>query len=131
MTIPEGFFEDAANPTDKEIVRWAYIDGAQNPPEVPQDWQLCVAEPPRADLMVRLASDEKCPNRRFFLSCLYLLIGDAVRTNGKTWPLEEASAWLTRQTDQRSEETALFVNRARELLAKPETFDYKKWCFQY
>jgi hypothetical protein len=40
--IPAGFFADAVNPTDEEIVRWAYIEGAHYPPEMSQDWDLCV-----------------------------------------------------------------------------------------
>ena len=80
--IPEGFFVDAVNPTDEEIARWAYIEGADYPPEMPQDWDLCVTQPRRADLLMQLACDERCPNRRFFFSCLYLLVGDAVRSQG-------------------------------------------------
>ena len=64
--IPAGFFADAVNPTDEEIVRWAYIEGAHYPPEMTQDWDLCVAEPGRRELLVRLASDASCPTRTFF-----------------------------------------------------------------
>lgn len=127
--IREGFFRDAVNPTDEEIVRWAYIEGANYPPEMTQDWDLCVTEPRRADLFVKLASDQVCPNRAFFLSCLYLLVGDAVRSKGRTWPLEEAAQWLAQQPSECPKEVGTFFQRAGALLAKPETFDYNKWCW--
>lgn len=127
--IPRGFFEDAVNPTDEEIVRWAYIKGAHYPPEMEQDWDLCVTSPMRADLLVRLASDDQCPNRVFFLSCLYLLVGDAVRTKGQTWPLKEVSAWITRTPVNGPKDIALFFQRSADLLDHPETFDYNKWCW--
>jgi hypothetical protein len=126
--IPEGFFSDAVNPTDAEIVRWAGIEGAHYPPEMSQDWDLCVTEPGRRDLLLRLASDASCPNRKFFLSCLYLLIGDAVRSNGHTWHLDEASAWLRVDRPSLPEDIALFLDRALQLVGGTEPFDYEKWC---
>jgi hypothetical protein len=127
--IPAGFFHDAVNPTDEEVIRWANIKGANYPPEMSQDWDICITEPRRADLFLRLASDEKCPNRKFFLACLYLLIGDAVRTNGHTWSLEEASQWLMRQSTNYPKDVVTFFQKAGTLLMKPETFDYNKWCW--
>ncbi|HEY1123667.1 MAG TPA: hypothetical protein VGE67_18770 [Haloferula sp.] len=126
--IPAGFFADAANPTDAEIERWAYIPGAHYPPEMEQDWDLMVTDPERVDLLERLASDLSCPNRDFFLSCLYLLVGDAVRTNGSTWPLAEARVWLSRERQHPPEDIARFLTRAKHLVAHPEDFDYQKWC---
>ena len=127
--IPESFFRDAVNPSDEELVRWAYIEDANYPPEMSQDWDLCVTEPRRADLFVKLASDMKCPNRAFFLSCLYLLVGDAVRSNGRTWGLEEATQWLARRSAECPKDLATFFERANDLIARPESFDYDKWCW--
>ena len=127
--IPAGFFADAVNPTDEEIERWAYIPDANYPPEMSQDWDLCVTEPGRADLLERLASDPSCPNRKFFLSCLYLLVGDAVRSNGATWRLDEALDWLSRVRSAAPEDIALFLQRAMKVIVSPEEFDYKKWCW--
>jgi len=126
--IPRGFFKDAVNPTDDEIIRWAYIDGTHYPPEIEQDWDLYIAEPERADIFIRLASDRKCPNRKFFLSCLYLLIGDAIRSNGQTWPIPKASAWIAKQTLDLPDDVNLFLNRSKELINNPQNFDYGKWC---
>jgi len=127
--IPAGFFSDAVNPTDEEIERWAYIPDAKYPPEMSQDWDLCVTEPRRADLLEHLASDSSCPNRKFFLSCLYLLVGDAVRTNGSTWRLDEARDWLSRVRAAAPDDIALFLQRATKVIVNPEEFEYNKWCW--
>ena len=126
--IPKGFFKDAVNPTDDEIIRWAYTEGAHYPPEMEQDWDLCITEPHRADMFVRLASDQKCPNRKFFLSCLYLLVGDAIRSHGQTWSIRKVSSWVEQQSTKLPDDVDLFLNRSRELIFNPHIFDYKKWC---
>jgi hypothetical protein len=126
--IPAGFFADAVNPTDDEIVRWAFIENAHYPPEMSQDWDLCVAEPQRRELLVRLASDTACPNRKFFLSCLYLMIGDSVRSSGRTWSREEAMAWLGADQSHPPVDVKLFFQRARDLVAGRTSLDYEKWC---
>ncbi len=128
-SIPAGFFADAVNPTDEEIQRWAYIPDAHYPPEISQDWDLCVADPGRADLLESLASDLGCPNRKFFLSCLYLLIGDAVRSKGATWSLREASVWLPRDRFAARDDIAVFLQRAKQVIVNPKEFDYNKWCW--
>jgi hypothetical protein len=66
---------DPWNPTDDEIIHWAY--DAESLHE--QDWDLAITEISRASLFMRLAADASCPTRQFFLQCLYLLVGDAVR----------------------------------------------------
>lgn len=126
--ITAGFFADAVNPTDEEIERWAYIPDANYPPEMSQDWDLCVTEPCRADLLERLASDLGCPNRKFFLSCLYLLIGDAVRSNGAYWSLHDASVWLSRDRLAAPGDMEMFLRRAKQVIVNPKEFDYNKWC---
>jgi hypothetical protein len=127
--IPAGFFVDAINPTDEEVERWAYIPDASYPPEMPQDWDLCITEGGRADLLERLASDPTCPNRKFFLSCLYLLVGDAVRSNGATWSIEEAREWLSRDRRATPDDIAVFLQRAKQMIVNPNEFEYKKWCW--
>ncbi len=126
--IPKGFFVDAVNPTHDEIIRWAYIDGAHYPPEMSEDWDLCIAEPDNRELLLRLACDAVCPNRKFFLSCLYLLLGDVVRSAGQTWSFEEASAWLRRSRVSSPEDVVAFFDRAVRLLAGEEPFNYDNWC---
>jgi|SRR6478735_9048313 len=126
--IPAGFFTDAVNPTDEEIVRWAYIEGAHYPPEMSQDWDLCVTGPARRELLVRLASDSSCPNRKFFLSCLYLMIGDCIRSSGSTWRKEDASAWLCGARPPVPPDVQHFFERAKDLVAGRSALVYEQWC---
>ena len=70
-------FRDALNPTDEELRQWAYTPDAGYPEEMSQDWDLCVTDFGRAPLLLQFAADSDCPNRGFFLSCLYLLVGAA------------------------------------------------------
>jgi len=126
--IPYCFFVDAYNPTDEEVIRWAYVEGAYHPPEMEQDWELCVADPGRAELFVSLVSDTACPNRKFFLSCLYLMVGDAVRSNGAYWDLEVLAAWLGKDRPEPVSDVALFFQRAGHLLVDRNGFNYDSWC---
>jgi hypothetical protein len=126
--IHAGFFADAINPTDDEILRWAFIEGAHYPPEMSQDWDLCVAEPARRELLVGLASDPACPNRKFFLSCLYLMVGDCIRSSGRTWSREEAGAWLGVARPHAPADVQRFFERAKDLVAGRTTLVYEQWC---
>ncbi|MFI8347660.1 hypothetical protein [Streptomyces sp. NPDC085596] len=77
-------FEDVVNPTPEEMTAWAYAPEAQ--PPVSQDWDIIATRPAFGSLFLTLTADRKCPHRRFFLCCLYLLAGDAVRTRFQTMP---------------------------------------------
>ncbi len=68
------------DPTPEDLRLWAYTRDAEYPDEMSQDWDLCVISFERAPLILEFASDENCPNRRFFLGCLYTMAGDCVRT---------------------------------------------------
>jgi hypothetical protein len=66
---------------------------------------------------------------RIFLWCLYLAVGDAVRTNFATAPLERVEAALE-QAANSAHDPAIerWIADSRNLLANPETFDYDAWC---
>jgi hypothetical protein len=122
-------FEDALNPTEEELRKWAYTDGAKYPDEMPQDWDLCVAEFSRGLLLLRLASDVDCPKRKFFLSCLYLLVGECVRTSAGSAHVSDCARFLSRVEMPLPEDVAQWLSRSRELLRSPEQFNYNKWCW--
>lgn len=72
------FFHDIYNPAPEELRAWSY---ATAEPEWPvEDWDLMVTTRVNAPMILMLASDDANPQQRFFLSCLYLLVGDMVRT---------------------------------------------------
>ncbi|GII33876.1 hypothetical protein [Planotetraspora mira] len=121
----EPAFEDRANPTAAEIRRWAFSADAEHPM---QDWDLMVATPDLAPHLLILVADRKCPQRTFLLGCLYLLAGDAVRTQYRTLA-KDRLAKLTREADELGDSwTRTWARRTRALVEKPATFDYDAWC---
>lgn len=122
----EPAFEDGTNPTFEEMRAWAYAPEAQ--PPVSQDWDVIATRPEFGSLFVTLAADRQCPQRRFFLGCLYLLAGDAVRTRFRTMP-EKSLMELTGEAMSTGEAwVSTWAARTRALLRTPESFDYKDWC---
>ncbi|MFG2903290.1 hypothetical protein ACGFZH_40200 [Streptomyces zaomyceticus] len=123
---PKPTFEDVANPTPAEMAAWAYAPEAQ--PPVAQDWDIIATRPAFGSLFLTFAADRRCPQRRFFLSCLYLLAGDAVRT--RFWTMPEAV--LSALTDEAMSVGEAWVGtwgaRTRALLRSPESFEYEDWC---
>ena len=123
-TLPR--VRDPFDPTDDEIIAWAY---GRDAVALVEDWDLVLATVGRAPLLVRLAADPKCPTRDHFLRCLYLLVGDQVRpapADAGAW--EQIERVLRLADAARNPRIARWVARARVLRAHPEQFDYRLWC---
>jgi hypothetical protein len=72
-------FRDPWDPTRDEVLQWAYTQRAFAPN---QDFELAVIHNVALyNAMLACAADASCPKQRFFLGCLYVLIGDAVRSS--------------------------------------------------
>ncbi|MFI5821329.1 hypothetical protein ACIA8I_19835 [Streptomyces rishiriensis] len=122
----EPTFEDGADPTPEEMTAWAYTPEAQ--PPFAQDWDIIATRPAFGSLFLTLAADSKCPQRRFFLGCLYLLAGDAVRTRFRTMP-EGSLIELTSEAMSTGEAwVCTWAGRTQALLRTPESFSYEDWC---
>jgi hypothetical protein len=118
--------KDPWNPTAEEIVQWAYEPDSLAPV---QDWNLAVTHDSSCvPLLVQLAADDTCPKRRFFLDCIYLFIGDAVRSSGLSHDLEQVRKLLDGAAQHHSPCITLWVARSRKLIEHPEEFDYPAWC---
>jgi hypothetical protein len=117
---------DPLDPTDAELHAWA-ASGDLAPM---QDWDLIIAEPIRAPVLIDLAADGPAESREFFLHCLYLLVGDAVRSRFNTASKETVEDVLAgaETTAGESESIALWLARSRRLLEHPEEFEYDAWC---
>jgi hypothetical protein len=111
------------DPTDDELRQWAQSE-AFAPVE---DFDLMIADLDRVPLLVELASS---PARVFFLSCLYLVVGDAVRTSFQTATRSDVEAALTHAAAIAEDDPAIrkWIADSRRLLASPEEFDYEAWC---
>lgn len=117
---------DPVNPMHEEIRQWAYDPNAVDP--LGQDWDLVISSPEYADLILSLASDDNCPNCDYFLNCLYILVGDAVRTGGRAMPFEDLEELFSQAEETGNSYLLRWVARSRKLLKHPESFDYHKWC---
>jgi len=118
--------EDPWNATEEDLRAWAYSPGALYPIE---DWDLAVTADSNAELLLEFASDPACPSREFFLRCLYLLVGDAVRSRFIAHA-RGAVENLLAQVGEKSLPTVIqWAVRSRSLLdAPPSAVDYATWC---
>jgi hypothetical protein len=78
--------------------------------------------------LLELAADDACPKRQDFLNCLYLLVGDAVMTEGVGTSYEEVEILLELATKEANPHITTWVKRSRHLLSHPDEFDYDLWC---
>jgi len=116
---------DPWNPQQAEIREWAYSEDQLEPD---QDWDLVLANLDELDLYLEIAADDACPNWGYFLRVLYLVVGDAVRTEFQTESREDLEALLEATRAFAKRRFDLLRERAEDLIARPETFDYDNWC---
>lgn len=116
---------DPWNPTEAEVRDWAYQPGAMEPE---QDWHLALSDTGFEARYLDFVADPACPNSDYFLWVLYLIVGDAVRTGYRTHSAENVEVLLERGLATGNPELALWAESSRELMRRPETFDYDLWC---
>jgi hypothetical protein len=116
---------DPWNPSPDEIREWAYTPGAIEPC---QDWDLALARTRHERALLELTSDNACPARRFILSVLYSVVGDAVRTGFRSTPRPVIEGFVRRAGEYRHPDLARWQARSEEVLRRPETLDYNQWC---
>ncbi len=114
------------HPTAAEIEAWAYEADAEEPI---QDWDLLLAHERQEALYMKLASARDCPKSEYFLTLLYLIVGDEFRGNFKGRSRDDIERLLRlAEKDFPSYWLHLWVKRSRALLERPETFRYEDWC---
>jgi hypothetical protein len=118
-------FADPWNPSSTEIRAWAYSDAPEEPC---QDWDLALSWVGHERDYLELAADPACPTREFFLHILYLMIGDAVRSEFKLRPEQIVRGFIELAADSTSPEVRLWRERSLRLLKHPEEFSYDDWC---
>ncbi len=113
---------DPWNPSWEEIREWGY----SSDPDPCQDWDLaCAWKEGYFQEYVRLAADEGCPRRRFFLQLLYLVAGDKIRRGDPAWQVQ---ALIEKGDGIRHPGVRCWQKRSFELLTEPETFEYFDWA---
>jgi len=123
--MPMHHMIDPWNPTPQEIRSWAYDPDADEPC---QDWDLALSWLQDESVYLSLATDDACPKRRFFLSLLYLMVGDAVRTDFRACPKPIVTGLIEQGSEYSHPDIIAWQRRSRELLANPATFQYDAWC---
>jgi hypothetical protein len=118
-------FKDAYNPKKEEIKEWAYTENVYEPV---QDWDLMITDTENAELLLQLVNDEKCFHQSYFLKCLYLLVGDHVRTKGTIHDKEVIEKVMKQGSNSQNEKIKIWAERSKELMQNTETFDYTFWC---
>jgi hypothetical protein len=110
--------------TEDDIRNWARDpDGLCE-----QDWDIAFTGIGHEPLFIELAADESCPKRGFFLGCLYLLVGDAVRSQGHTTPYSHLEEMFARAEATAKPWLLGWVKQSRDLMANPQRFNYDLWC---
>lgn len=122
----EIIFRDAQhawNPTQEEIRVWAYSD--EMIPE--QDWELAVNSFENIPMICTFIDDENCNHAAFFLSSLYVFTGDIVRSRDIE-EIKRLSLLLDKvEMTAKSEKLNAWINRSRQLIKHPHTYDYTYW----
>ncbi len=107
-----------------DLREWAYSDD----PEPQQDFDLLITGVGHEDLFLEFVEDESCAKRTYFLGCLYLFVGDAVRTGFESSSKSDVEALLGRVASAESQATRKWRERSLELIRRPEMFNYDQWC---
>ncbi|MBK9264684.1 MAG: hypothetical protein IPM54_33490 [Polyangiaceae bacterium] len=111
-------------PDEHELREWAHAPAAVEPQ---QDFDLLLATIPQRSY-VEFAGDVACPKAEYFLKILYLIVGDAVRTNYGCERRDTVDDLLQAGRTQGSARIIEWVARSERLMLHPEEFDYDLWC---
>lgn len=122
--------KEPSNLTPDELLAWAYEVDSGLPM---QDFDLLITDLGNLSLFLRLAGDEGCPKRWFFLHCLYLFVGDTVRVESrfpgkKQQELSHLHAIVMQPWSSHWIALQRWAERSRILLDHPGTFVYADWC---
>ncbi|MCB8976485.1 MAG: hypothetical protein H6657_03555 [Ardenticatenaceae bacterium] len=120
----EKMFREVWNPTREEVLRWAYTPNVYTPT---QDFELAVYTPELHDLILQCASDQACPHQDFFLSCLYVLVGDALRSKWKVFSETLIINLIMKGKQSPTLAVQMWAKRAEDLIAKPTLYNYDQW----
>jgi hypothetical protein len=116
---------DPWNPSPDEIRQWAYDAESVAPC---QDFDLAVGWTRHEKVLFECTSDPHCPKSDFFLRVLYLIVGDAVRSDYRTTHRPILEGFIRRGDEYPRPVIQVWQNRSRELLKHPDRFDYEAWC---
>lgn len=122
MTAPE--YEEYMGSDLENIQSWAKKDRDTEWPH--QDWSMELACSEHANLILSLTSED-CPQSDFFVSCLYILVGWCVATNGASISRAKIDELLLEGEKSSNKNVLHWVDRSRAFLKNPEQYDRSTW----
>ncbi|MCI5165764.1 MAG: hypothetical protein D3903_06630 [Candidatus Electrothrix sp. GM3_4] len=117
--------QDPWNPQIEELREWAFKSDSPWPD---QDFDLSVAELHFSELIIELASNSNCPKADFFLSCAYIIVGDAVMTEYQSRSKSDVLKFINQLSISENNRLLTLNKLALKLLDTPSKFDYDFWC---
>lgn len=106
------------------ITKWAY---QKSQLESMTEWNEEITTMENADLLLTLASDQKCPQRASVLKCLYSLVGISASKHVEG-DAERINVLLDKAQSSSDQIILNWVNRSRIILKDLKKFDYTEWC---
>lgn len=114
---------DVTNPSVDEVRAWAYSQKGW-PHE---EWDLFLSWTREVDLFLELATDRRCPKRRFFLHMLYYLVGLTYNEPAKTDKLDRIRAYAEKGSSIESEDIRVWRSHVDDLLRGSRKYNYDDW----
>ena len=122
------YFKDNWNIQGDELIRWAEDRSADWPD---QDFDIAVADLRFSEIIIRYATDDESPKRRFFLGCAYLIVGNSLKsTNQASLKNKEVESFLIKAKESNHKSMDLLCVRYEEVLNNQIEFNYELWCNQ-
>jgi len=117
--------KDPYNLTSDDIRSWAYDAKSYEPI---QDWDLMISPELHSELCIELAGDEACPKWDYFMSILYLMVGNTFRSKNASNSKRYAEQIIKSVSHLQNSRFRLLCERYRKLCDLPSSFSYDDWC---
>jgi hypothetical protein len=118
--------ENAWEFSREELKAWAY-GGSKDIPD--QDWELAVASAGYDSLVLEIAEDINCPNRKFMLVCLYMMVGDLIHCELPPTRERELIKLATRGLASMEASVVVWATKSINIIKEPDGFEYEEWCW--
>lgn len=111
------------NPTIEEVKAWAYSDSDWPHSE----WDLFLSWTREVDLFIELATDHKCPKKRFFLHMLYYTVGTAYNDKSEMDSLDMIKSYVDKTNSVKHGDIKAWRLNVSNLLKGSLEYNYNDW----
>ena len=92
-----------------------------------EDWDLVITAGSENDMVCQELAATDQPNADFFLRCLHIVIGDALRTEWRTRSREGTKGLIAQGAASADSAVRRWAPAARRVLSRPDTFNAEDW----